>query len=357
MQSELIFSTPADEMLSLKAIKLNFKDRGDRISECCLTGEISPQTYEKIDIEELFNLKKAVRTPIENGEFQSDRALQLKLSLKPDLLPEFYDNFTNKIEALNLLTEPSSDLKNLLNTENWLCLHVSQQQDIKEVGYRTFWSYISPEALINGLPDREKISQGIVNFFSELTETNLNEITQNFSDGAVGAIGTFFQELDRELQEPEEETNQRTLLETAIQFFLEDDWSFQRIEGENVLRLGFEGNNGQWTCFLQTREERQQLIFYSGCPIPVPDEKHLDLAEFITRANYGTILGNFELDFEDGEIRYKTSIDVEDDRLTSALIKQVVYPNVMMMDEYLPGILAVISGEKTPREAIAQIEG
>jgi hypothetical protein len=26
-------------------------------------------------------------------------------------------------------------------------------------------------------------------------------------------------------------------------------------------------------------------------------------AEFITRANYGLIIGNFELDFEDGEIR------------------------------------------------------
>ncbi|MBP0018071.1 MAG: hypothetical protein J7647_10995 [Cyanobacteria bacterium SBLK] len=69
------------------------------------------------------------------------------------------------------------------------------------------------------------------------------------------------------------------------------------------------------------------------------------------------MLGNFELDFEDGEIRYKTSIDVESDRLTPALIKQIVYPNVMMMDEYLPGILAVINGDKTPREAIAQIEG
>jgi hypothetical protein len=29
------------------------------------------------------------------------------------------------------------------------------------------------------------------------------------------------------------------------------------------------------------------------------------------------IIGNFEMDFEDGEIRYKTSIDVEDDSLSS----------------------------------------
>jgi len=42
------------------------------------------------------------------------------------------------------------------------------------------------------------------------------------------------------------------------------------------------------------------------------------VAEFINRANYGIIIGNFEMDFADGEIRYKTSIDVQGDKLTSA---------------------------------------
>ncbi len=68
------------------------------------------------------------------------------------------------------------------------------------------------------------------------------------------------------------------------------------------------------------------------------------------------IIGNFELDFTDGEIRYKTSIDVEGDRLTSALIRQLVYANVTMMDEYLPGIKAVVEGELSPEDAIAKIE-
>ena len=50
-----------------------------------------------------------------------------------------------------------------------------------------------------------------------------------------------------------------------------------------------------------------------------------EIAQFLTPANYGTLIGNFELDFKDGEIRYKTSIDVEGDRLTPALIKRLVY--------------------------------
>ncbi|HEY9850963.1 MAG TPA: hypothetical protein V6D28_15955 [Leptolyngbyaceae cyanobacterium] len=79
-------------------------------------------------------------------------------------------------------------------------------------------------------------------------------------------------------------------------------------------------------------------------------------SDFITRANYGTIIGNFELDYADGEVRYKTSIDVEGSNLTFPLIKQLVYTNVTMMDEYLPGIVSVIEGNVEPKDAIAKIE-
>jgi hypothetical protein len=74
--------------------------------------------------------------------------------------------------------------------------------------------------------------------------------------------------------------------------------------------------------------------------------------KFLIRANYGMMIGNFEMDFTDGEIRYKTSIDVEGDKLSSALIKRLVYANVMMMDEYLPGIVSVTEGDMEPKDAI-----
>ncbi|MEL6492946.1 MAG: YbjN domain-containing protein [Cyanobacteria bacterium J06621_3] len=78
------------------------------------------------------------------------------------------------------------------------------------------------------------------------------------------------------------------------------------------------------------------------------------MAQFITRANYGLILGNFELDYTDGEIRYKTSLDVESDRLTPALTKNLIYTNVMTMDQYLPGLLAVLEQQTPPGQAIKQ---
>jgi hypothetical protein len=67
-------------------------------------------------------------------------------------------------------------------------------------------------------------------------------------------------------------------------------------------------------------------------------------------------LSNFGLDYTDGEIRYKTSIDVEGDRLTPALIKRLVFTNVAMMDQYLPGIRAILEHNATPEEAIRLVE-
>ena len=80
------------------------------------------------------------------------------------------------------------------------------------------------------------------------------------------------------------------------------------------------------------------------------------MAEFLTRANYGLIVGNFELDFDDGEVRYKTSLDVEDAELLPALLAHIVYANVTNMDRYLPGIVAVLASSQTPAEAVAQID-
>jgi len=147
------------------------------------------------------------------------------------------------------------------------------------------------------------------------------------------------------------------ILDTAISFFKEDGWSFTQLEDQPILRVGFEGENGQWTCYAQALEEQTQLLVYSICPVKTPEDRRMAVAELLTRANYGLFIGNFELDFDDGEIRYKTSIDVKDDRLSPALVKPLVYANVLMMDYYLPGIMSVIYGNVAPAEAVAKAEG
>src|SRR5262249_17088927 len=91
-------------------------------------------------------------------------------------------------------------------------------------------------------------------------------------------------------------------------------------------------------------------------PSNVPEEKRVEVAEFITRANYGLVIGNFEMDYADGEVRYKTSVDVEGGELTAKMVENVIRANVMTMDRYFPGLMGVLYGDRDPAEAIAETE-
>ncbi len=146
------------------------------------------------------------------------------------------------------------------------------------------------------------------------------------------------------------------IFDTMTQFFKEDDWPFSQLEGKPILRTAFSGKNGNWNCFAQAREDQFRFIFYSVSPANTPEPKRMAMAEFLTRANYGLIIGNFELDFNDGEVRFKTSIDVEGDQLTSALIKQMVYANVFTFDKYLPGVMKIMYTDVPPLDAVNEIE-
>lgn len=146
------------------------------------------------------------------------------------------------------------------------------------------------------------------------------------------------------------------IFDTVVEFFHENNWHFSRVENESILSMGVSGKNGKWTCYAQAKEAQEQFVFYSVFPVNATELMTHRVAEFITRANYGLIIGNFELDYSDGEIRYKTSIDVEGDRLSRALIEQLVYANLTITDRYFPGLMAVMYGNVDPESAILQVE-
>lgn len=146
------------------------------------------------------------------------------------------------------------------------------------------------------------------------------------------------------------------IFEAVINFFKENNWLFFQMEQEPALQMSFQGENGQWMCLVKVREEQEQLIFYSISPVKVPENKRLVMAEFLSRANFGLSIGNFEIDFADGQIRYKTSIAAKGNGVNSALIGQLIFANLLTMDEYLPGIMSIIYTELSAVEAIAQIE-
>lgn len=146
------------------------------------------------------------------------------------------------------------------------------------------------------------------------------------------------------------------LLDRVAQFLNEDDWKFQRFEDAALLRTAFQGDNGNWNVVVQSKEDFEQVFIYSVWSNNVPKDKRALVSEFLTRANYGMPIGCFEMDFEDGELRYRTSVDVEGGELTPVMIKNLLYLNAYTFDKYLPGLNKVVFGDISPTDAVAEIE-
>ncbi|MFP4100958.1 hypothetical protein [Coleofasciculus sp.] len=229
LNSELLLHTANQFFVEFHSTVLSLIQRNEKIIECHLTFQVTPELYHRIDTEALFNLKPEVRTPLTNGKFQPSPDIQIEASLKPDLLPLLLEKATNAEEVAAYLvnlsqqqTEQTSESTNeksetqatdkspdnfqspysLLSTESWLALSVKQQQESGETGYRTFWSYLSPQALSTETPDSEEISQAITNFFTDLVGGSLDTVAKDFANETIGAISNFFQELTQDTPEP-----------------------------------------------------------------------------------------------------------------------------------------------------------
>ncbi|NES90463.1 YbjN domain-containing protein [Okeania sp. SIO2B9] len=380
----LTFCEGTASLLTTRVVNIALIAQEDIINECRLTLQISPTSYQQIETHALFNLNPEFRGPFSNGDFLPDTDIQLEITLKPDLLPQLSEHantpetvatYLTNLSQQNTLpptvspseTEPQSPLSSnpLLNTENWFCLSVKQDQDSGQTGYTTFWNYVNPTILNHPETAREQIAEGITNFAENWAAANLSAATEDIAEELVKGITNLFEGFETWLDnafseddnnETDDLAREESILTTIIAYFTKDDWTFTKLQGQSVLQMAYQGKNGLWNCYAQARETEEQFVFYSIYPELVSEEKRLAMAELLTRINYGLIIGNFEMDFNDGEIRYKTSIAVEGNILTYKVIKRLVYANVAIMDYYLPGIRAVMDENILPEEAIALIE-
>lgn len=104
-------------------------------------------------------------------------------------------------------------------------------------------------------------------------------------------------------------------------------------------------------------DECVRIESHASVGISADEDCMAEMAEFLHRANYGLIFGCFELDFNDGEIRYRMAYNCADALPGYDALDDLLYVPITMVDRYGDGILAMSMGVTSPEEAIQQIEG
>lgn len=127
-------------------------------------------------------------------------------------------------------------------------------------------------------------------------------------------------------------------------------------ESVATFRMPVRGIHGEWICIVRVFPESQRLLVYSILPENVPEERRARIAELFVRINYGLVLGNFEMDWADGEVRYKTSMDVEDITPTATVLRNLIFSNFFSTDRYFEVIEEAIHTEQALVDLLAVAE-
>lgn len=112
-----------------------------------------------------------------------------------------------------------------------------------------------------------------------------------------------------------------------------------------------------WELFVVVDEADRRVAIYSVEPLEVPPHQRADIAVLLTRVNFGLVIGNYELDLGDGEIRFKTSVDLGDLEPSPALLGGMLDANITAMQTYGDAIRSVILGIADADGALAAVEG
>lgn len=414
LTKRLFFWKSSTDRIEVPCISLILETEAEKTKQCRLVFEADYCLYQEIESEELFDLRPQFKADIFGGQFLDELPLQITILLDPDLLPKLGRQYNDAGSVANYIDRLSqkSQFNQLIQTNSWVALLVKQIQTTGEVGFRTFWDYldISKIAEEEGDIAEDLFSGAILNFFQDSVNSKLSaqisdERTReasaktatkliekllsdqgNLLEKETGISSSILETLDlleslmptelsqiirsETLAEVDSESflnleknsvstsliPQKSLRSTVIEFLQEDDWDFEEAPDQTVLYLLFQGKYGKWRCLAHISEADQQFCFYSISPVKAQTVNTSMIAELLMRLNWALSIGNFDLDFQSGEIRYKTSIDVENSHLDSSLVKNLIYINVLTMDKCLPYIMSLIEDNKLPENLLRDIK-
>lgn len=135
--------------------------------------------------------------------------------------------------------------------------------------------------------------------------------------------------------------------------FLETiQWEYEYDENRKAFITGVNIDNFGYVHIHILIYEREYVI-YTIYEKNSEKEYFNKVSEYLHRANYGLQNGNFEMDYRDGEVRYKVYIIFEDVDISIRMIKKSILIGMAMFIKYGEGLLRMMSGsDDDPEECI-----
>ena len=250
-------------------------------ASCRIRVEVMPKTFERIRRDGHLGLDApdAADPPLD-----SDRPVKLELALRPYLVEAAAEHGEPmEVIARALLSPDELDLR---AADAWRVLNVTQAVDLPEgqegfadAGYQTVW----------GRADRDGAMSGPVPMANVV----------------------------------------RSVFESS-------PWDLEAIDGDELFRARISTTDGHgWMCLVRLSPDDGLCAVYAVHPRRVPESARAEVAQLLLSLNYELPVGAFEMDTEDGEVRFRSGLDVGDDALSAAAFTRLLQGNIGLMDGHM----------------------
>lgn len=102
--------------------------------------------------------------------------------------------------------------------------------------------------------------------------------------------------------------------------------------------------------------EEEKFVFYFEFGQKPSRQNIRNTVEFVTRANFDLLIGNFEMDYDSGMVRYKASLDFSGMELTALLVRNLILSAIYCVETYSAALSTVMEGLKDPKDAVEESE-
>lgn len=144
--------------------------------------------------------------------------------------------------------------------------------------------------------------------------------------------------------------------EAIEQYLKNDEWNYTFDEEREIIRCGINLGNRLKECRIIADISETKYLTLALINLNCDEEHREELSKLLTLINYGLMIGNFEMDFSDGEVRYKIATNCKDCIPSQSVIEDSMMIPAVMFEQFGDAILDVMFGVKSAEEAYASTE-
>lgn len=288
MKKYLSFITRLDKKLQVTVLSAKLSTDAEK-PFFMLSIEVTPSAFFLIERFSWFNLH-----PVSKGTghhlIDRQQAVILDLNLNKEILELVMKELHEGMDLLKYLNEQSKNSA-LLQTENWITWQIRQ----------------------------------ILSAINAKGETVLME----------NKYPTLWAESEPYLSD---DTNISHQLEILLQYL---KWDY-KTESNGSYLIDYYGKNGAWQCRISADNSQNSYRFVSILPIKVPEERHFDMIQYLTKINQEASIAHFSFNTHSGKVVCKSAELVKRGaKLAQKRLVALAEVNTEMMDKHIVKLLEI----------------